>query len=541
MTLTAQPEESPGIAPGARRHIPERVTRGPGRGAPWRIPMLANPPPRTPSLRVMRSMAAGLLMLLFFSLMAPLSQAVPHFSRKYGVSCSSCHGIFPSLTPFGEVFRRNGYRWPGGVEARSLAQDPLAITRGTAGNVGGFFDSTIARSIPLSVQLFAEEAITMDRHGAFDPNEELNSEGFDSNLSGFLDHENLYVAGTLGDRTSYFVNLGFGLGGGGGHAHGENSGFFDAGLSVDDASPHFHRMFVGFRLTPGPEAIVRFGQFEPRMFLSTHAHNPNPAITIATLTDTLIGANNFTIDESQSGVELGGVLFRRAFYAFGIVEGRTGGSDTLGPRTIRNDHKDTYLQIGYKIGGLPLDGTIPEGGIPQGERSVMVALFHYRGNTRIEGLVVPGAPQSLEEIEQDDRFNFTGTEVAGRWGPVQVNVGGFLRSDASPGALTFESSGIFQEFVFLDPRLDGRRGSSAMFVTSQVVVLPWLVPFLQAEYLEQESSVGDLQRNRIAFGVNVAVQTNFIVGVGFLRDEDEREVGEVVTQETFFVGGRLGI
>ena len=38
--------------------------------------------------------------------------AVPSFARKYHTSCLTCHTVFPMLNPFGEAFRRDGYRFP---------------------------------------------------------------------------------------------------------------------------------------------------------------------------------------------------------------------------------------------------------------------------------------------------------------------------------------------------------------------------------------------------------------------------------------------
>ncbi len=35
--------------------------------------------------------------------------AVPSFARQTGMSCSSCHTVFPELTPFGREFKLNGY------------------------------------------------------------------------------------------------------------------------------------------------------------------------------------------------------------------------------------------------------------------------------------------------------------------------------------------------------------------------------------------------------------------------------------------------
>ena len=39
--------------------------------------------------------------------------AVPSFARKYRVSCSTCHNVFPQLNSFGRLFRAKGYRMPG--------------------------------------------------------------------------------------------------------------------------------------------------------------------------------------------------------------------------------------------------------------------------------------------------------------------------------------------------------------------------------------------------------------------------------------------
>jgi len=35
---------------------------------------------------------------------------IPAFARKYGMPCSSCHEAWPKLSPFGQVFKDNGYQ-----------------------------------------------------------------------------------------------------------------------------------------------------------------------------------------------------------------------------------------------------------------------------------------------------------------------------------------------------------------------------------------------------------------------------------------------
>ena len=44
------------------------------------------------------------------------SSAIPNWARKYGTSCYTCHNGFPTRNAFGEAFKANGFRWPGGGE-----------------------------------------------------------------------------------------------------------------------------------------------------------------------------------------------------------------------------------------------------------------------------------------------------------------------------------------------------------------------------------------------------------------------------------------
>ena len=43
------------------------------------------------------------------TLYVPAAHAVPSFSRQTGLPCSACHTIYPALTPFGRMFKLNGY------------------------------------------------------------------------------------------------------------------------------------------------------------------------------------------------------------------------------------------------------------------------------------------------------------------------------------------------------------------------------------------------------------------------------------------------
>jgi hypothetical protein len=55
------------------------------------------------------------------------ANAIPAFARRYRVSCQLCHNPFPKLTPFGEAFAANGFRFAAGEEPRDTINtgDPL--------------------------------------------------------------------------------------------------------------------------------------------------------------------------------------------------------------------------------------------------------------------------------------------------------------------------------------------------------------------------------------------------------------------------------
>jgi hypothetical protein len=41
---------------------------------------------------------------------APVAYAVPSYARQTGLTCQACHTVFPELTPFGRLFKLNGYQ-----------------------------------------------------------------------------------------------------------------------------------------------------------------------------------------------------------------------------------------------------------------------------------------------------------------------------------------------------------------------------------------------------------------------------------------------
>ena len=67
------------------------------------------------------------ILLTFFlsvSFFCEAGYAVPSFKRQTGMSCTTCHTSFPELTPFGRIFKLNGYTYS--IEDPSKWTPPLA-------------------------------------------------------------------------------------------------------------------------------------------------------------------------------------------------------------------------------------------------------------------------------------------------------------------------------------------------------------------------------------------------------------------------------
>jgi len=51
------------------------------------------------------------------------ADAIPVFARKYGMSCNSCHTMFPKLTKMGVAFRERGFRFAAGKDDFDMQSD----------------------------------------------------------------------------------------------------------------------------------------------------------------------------------------------------------------------------------------------------------------------------------------------------------------------------------------------------------------------------------------------------------------------------------
>src|SRR2546430_2850316 len=112
-------------------------------------------------------------------LWSPASMAVPAFARKTGLACSSCHEVWPRLNDFGQLFRDRGYRLERDRDA-PVEQD------------GSFW--------PIALRTTVGDQWLRNTLGPTDTGTTDTTTG----TFGFTGVD-LFAAGTLGNRLSFFI------------------------------------------------------------------------------------------------------------------------------------------------------------------------------------------------------------------------------------------------------------------------------------------------------------------------------------------------
>ncbi|MFQ5329370.1 MAG: hypothetical protein ACE5D4_05200 [Thermodesulfobacteriota bacterium] len=302
-----------------------------------------------------KSLLTLLLTLTFLIALSKTSYAIPAFARKYQTSCMTCHATFPKLNTFGETFRRNGYQIPD-VDERYVKEKPVKLGAPAWKEVwpDGVWPGTLPGLPPISLlarSLYRYDDGSQVRHDFT-----------------FPDEIELLTAGTIGEDISFLGTI----------ALVEKDGNFGG---VERLFVQFDNLFSG-RLS-SHLINLKIGQFEPA-FLPVSLHR-RLTHTRQLITTARVGSNEFTLSE-QRGAEINGIFKSRMEYAIGIVNGNgTGRGDGSGALD-NNSQKDIYLKVGYKFGGIGLDGLGIEGGgwLPGDwkERSLSIGAFGYSGENR---------------------------------------------------------------------------------------------------------------------------------------------------------------
>ncbi|HET9992610.1 MAG TPA: hypothetical protein VFQ65_28950, partial [Kofleriaceae bacterium] len=132
------------------------------------------------------------------------ASAIPAFARKYGTSCTTCHTVYPKLNPFGEAFRRNGFRFPGtDSDVVKQATVPLGADAYKKMFPDAVWPGTLPGSVPLSIGFNGQivfHPITTNSGGAAD-----NGAGVVAD--NLVEEGHLWAGGSFDDTITYFSEL----------------------------------------------------------------------------------------------------------------------------------------------------------------------------------------------------------------------------------------------------------------------------------------------------------------------------------------------
>lgn len=363
------------------------------------------------------------LLLLAVTLVPQEASAIPAFARKYQTSCSTCHVAIPALTPFGDAFRLNGYRFPEGQDAAMTKSPP--VTMGAEGYKKLWPNSLWPGEIPGMPPI----AVLFENAMGYDQESDVFT------MAGMGGEVEVLTAGTLDEHFSFWGSVEFAR--------------EDGEVEVELA-----RVFLGVRPLSSPVVQFRVGAIEPGIMLASNHRSILDQKYWALAMPA--GDNPWAPEPVQQGVEAFGVIHHHVLYTAGILEG----SGSLGDKT-----KDGYGRLAFKWGGLAFDGVTsdPSAGAanpdPWSEKSIAISAFAYRGTGLMEG----------DSTTTDDRFNVFGGDVS----VVFLDLG-------ARGGYTDRKD----DQLFLDDPESADAHVKNTFGELYWVAYPWLIPAARFESLK---------------------------------------------------------
>jgi len=367
--------------------------------------------------------------------LANRANAIPAFARKYGTSCQTCHTVYPKLTPFGEAFRHNGYRFPG-VDSDYWKQETVAL--GQEGYKKTFPNSvwpgTLPGSVPLALGFNGSALIHPDKNttGAQADN------GTNFTLQNLVGEMHLWAGGSYDDIFTFWAEVTFSTSG---------------GVSVEKAQILFNDLLGPKHLLNAivGRGVANLTSFGPHSSYIADALVPSIPVTA------LFGApgDSFNIGDNFNSVELNGSIAGRVLYNVGLSAGQH--IDTRPTENI-------YGHLGVKFGGMRVDGEGSSGPTdplrPWAETALTLDAFAYK---HVSHFAPAGAPAGAPP--QQDSGGTIGGGARIQWNSLELDTGVYNETHSHAQA-------------------DGT-GASALVQYNELsyIVFPWLVPALRVEYI----------------------------------------------------------
>ncbi len=402
-------------------------------------------------------------LLVAVSAAAP-ARAIPSFARKYGTSCLTCHTVYPKLTPFGEAFRRNSFRFPG-TDSDYVKQETVPLTPKAAGSDEQFGFSAIP---PLSLGFNGQAVLHPDKNssggradqGAVFLTKDLVAEG------------HLWAGGSYSDLITYFAEVTFSS---------------DGSISLEHAQVYASDLFG-----PKHAVNVRAGRaFSTLTSFGPHSSYLSDQIMPSSGVTALNGSlgSTWNVFDHFNGFEVNGVLGGRFDYSVGL---------NAGSNVDTRPSENFYGHIGYKIGGLRLDGEgagkISDAMRPWEEKAVTVDLWVYR-SVNSASFTSPDATSTAPVLWLDSA-TVVGGNLRGQLDSLELNGGAYWETHNHAAA-------------------DGTGAKLlALYGELSYLVQPYFVPAVRLEYNSlTQDGLSSVNNVRLLAGIASAVRPNIKVSL----------------------------
>jgi hypothetical protein len=426
----------------------------------------------------------------YFTSIRPAA-AVPSFARKYGTSCLTCHTVFPALNPFGEAFRRDGYRFPsqnGSVDSDAEKIETVAMGQEEYKKTfpNSVWPAKIARDMPLSAMMNGSVAANLPHSDA------KAAAGNTFTWAGLSGEFHLFGAGAFDDKVTYFSQL----------------------TIPDDGTIEIETAYLLWNDVVGPRHAVNLwlGRLMSPQINSFGLHSSYlgdaflPAVSAAGLYNP---SSSFTLGRGHTdGVEASGILGHRFDWSVGWI------ASSVGPGLGLPNAENAYAHIGVKSGGVALDGegrygpNAPDPEKPWAEKAITLDLFAYHGLSVFDngtGTVAGGVSGA---VTQRDSFNALGGSLRAQWDSLMLSSGVQLEHHSRP----YQGTGATVDAAanVTPGQADASSGTSVLqYNELDYIVFPWFVPAVRTELTRlniEGSDPGTLLR--IMPGVATLVRPN---------------------------------
>ena len=458
---------------------------------------------RARNTSIVAGLSAVVVVLWVMLASVPKTSAIPAFSRKYQTSCTTCHNNYPELNDFGEVFKKNGFKFPNDDE--SFVKDPPVMLGAKAQKEafpGAVFPGEIPGSVPIAFRYSGNFT-----WNARQP-QPLQATAFVPETDLFVPNTfTIISAGSFGQNLAFWIDNDISTGG-----TGAGGGLGDGYLRYNDIGHVFGLPKNAFN--------VRFGQFELDLpFTQARSIYPSaydifsetalaraPACS-ATQTTCQTTNNPFFLGTPQRGIEFGGYPNNGNFtWSVAVVDG-TNSAYGLGPALTARNTKDVYIRVSQRFNlerdpesRKAIQAAGPTG--PRDHTSIRFGAFYYHG---------------------DNQLNYGGSQFSflGTIGEPFYRVGGDVRfkyrkMELFGVGLTGHDNNHFIDTVAQTVVNTRAVTYSGGFAGSNFWIYPWMIAYMRYDFVNSPTDFANgisehRTRNRFSPGFQMLVRANIKV------------------------------